>query len=139
MSHYGYNDKNRSWRSERPDRNLRTLSQVAHMASSLAKQLTGRDRDLAYRIKAAACSALIVGGAARLNGVRANSILGLDILIDLQSSLHVPLSHLDPQAQALARSQAKSTRTVAPLSECLNPEQLQSLKGHLAPKTNRAV
>ncbi len=140
MSRYGYDEKTPGRRSEKHDRSLCALSQVAHMANSLAKELTGRDRVLAYRIKAAACSALILGGAANLNGVRANSILGLDILIDSQqSSLHIPLSELEPEARGLVREQAKSTRTVSPLIECLCPEQLNSLTLHFPAKKDRAA
>jgi hypothetical protein len=140
MSRYGYDEKTPGRRSEKHDRSLCALCQVAHMANSLAKELTGRDRALAYRIKAAACSALIVAGAANLNGVRANSILGLDILIDIQrSALHIPLTELEPEARALVRVQAKSTRTVAPLIECLRPEQLNGLASHFPAKKDRAA
>ena len=48
--------------------NLQTLSHVAFLANRLAKQLSGRDRALAYRIKSEALSALIVSGVATVNG-----------------------------------------------------------------------
>lgn len=107
-----------------------TLSHVAHMANRLAKQLSGPDQALAYQIKAAACSALIIDGSASVNGVRANDILALDILSNPPSRLHIPLMKLQAEARARVRSLIDSAPAVAPLSECRGSEQLQSFMEH---------
>jgi hypothetical protein len=95
-----------------------TLSALAHEANSLAKQLTGPQRSLAYRMKAAACSSLILGGMATVSGMRSNSILCLELLGG-RSRLHVPLAHLLPEARTVARHQASCAPVVGPLSERL--------------------
>src|ERR1035438_9778443 len=77
--------------------NLQALSRVAFLANRLAKQLSGRDRALAYQIKSEALSALVVSGVATANGLHPDNTLGLDFF---SSRLHCPYSSLTPQAQA---------------------------------------
>jgi hypothetical protein len=106
---------------------IQTLSHVAFLANRLAKQLSGRDRALAYQIKSAALSALILAGAANPNGLRPDATVGLDLLSDPQCRLHVPISQLQPEAQAIVRRQTGSIPRVASLAERLTPEQMNSL------------
>src|SRR5713226_7314667 len=78
--------------------NLQTLSHVAFLANRLAKQLSGRDRALAYQIKSQALSALVVSGVATVNGRHPDNTLGIDFF---SSRLHCPYSRLTPQAQSM--------------------------------------
>ena len=105
---------------------VRTLSHVAHLANSLAKKLRGPKRADAYHIKDVALSALILDGAVKVNGTRAKAVVGLDILSDPPSRLHIPLSRLQPEAQALLRKCVTSVPAKAPLFQCLSPDQLQA-------------
>lgn len=113
--------------SATPTADVQTLCDVAFLANRLAKQLTGPDRFLAYRIKSAALSSLILAGAARPNGFQADSIVGLDIFGATHSRLHVPMSHLRHDAQALIRRQSGFLPKVAPLAERLNAAELDEL------------
>jgi len=106
---------------------LHTLGKVAQLANILAKQLTGSQRALAYRIKTLALNALILEGAVRVNGVRANAILCLDILGDPIIRLHIPISFLQPEARVLMRRTITQTQAKAPISERLG-NQLRSLQ-----------
>lgn len=90
---------------------LRTLGRLAFLANRLAKQLSGPDRALAYQIKSEALSALVVNGAATVNGYRPNNTLGLNFF---NSRLHCPLSSLTTEAQAMIERQSDSIpRTTA--------------------------
>ena len=91
---------------------------VAKISNFLAKQLAGRNRALAYRIKAESCSALIASGYASVNGLQGNGILGLDIeLGNRRYQLHIPLMHLDSAVRADVENQLKYLQAVAPLRE----------------------
>lgn len=103
---------------------LQTLSHVAFLANRLAKQLSGRERTLAYQIKSEALSALVVSGVATANGIHPDNTLGLDFF---SSRLHCPYSSLTPQAQAkIDRGSAPVPRTV-PMIDVLSPAALNSL------------
>ena len=80
---------------------LNTLRQVARMSNVLAKRLSGPTRTLAYRIKAEACSSLLLAGGATVNSVCPTGIVGLDLSGDPPCRLHVRRSHLSAQARAL--------------------------------------
>ena len=105
---------------------IRALSHVAHLANSLAKKLRGPKRADAYHIKDVALSALILYGAVKVNGTLTNAILGLDILTDPPSRIHIKLSDLQPEAQALIRKSVTSVPAKAPLFQLLSPDQLQA-------------
>ena len=115
--------------SGRQDGRVNALAQLVYFANCLAKQLTGPKRVLAYRIKAAAVSALVLDGAAKPNGIRGNAILSLDILADRPWRFHIPLSHLHPEAQAVLRKSLGSVRAKAPLFQFLDSDRLQDLQG----------
>jgi hypothetical protein len=104
--------------------NLQTLSHVAFLANRLAKQLSGRDRALAYQIKSEALSALVVSGVATANGIHPDNTLGLDFF---SSRLHCPYSSLTPQAQAMINRRTGSVPRTAPIMDLLSPAALNSL------------
>lgn len=112
-----------SRRTAAPSENLKALSHVALLANRLAKQLSGRDRAIAYQIKSEALSALVVSGAANPNGIRPDKTVGLDFF---GSRLHCPLSNLSPDAQALI-GRCDSIPATAPLADLLTSSQLQGL------------
>ena len=102
---------------------LHSLCQVALLANRLAKQLSGRDRALAYQIKSEALSALVVSGAANANGMRPDNTVGLDFF---GSRLHCPLSNLTPQAHAIIERSGRIPTTTR-LSDLLSHAQRESL------------
>ncbi len=104
--------------------NLRTLSNVAFLANRLAKRISGRDRTLAYQIKADALSALVVSGVATANGLHPDNTLGLDFF---NSRLHSPYSSLTPQAQAMIGRRFRSVPRTVPIIDLLSPAALNSL------------
>jgi hypothetical protein len=109
--------------------NLRTLCQVAFVANRLAKQLSGRNRALAYEIKSSIVSLLIVAGVASANGIRPDATVGLDIDVGdrPRTRLHVPLSELQPAARAIIEEQIEDVPTVSPLASRLSSDQLSRL------------
>jgi hypothetical protein len=104
---------------------LRTLGRLAFLANRLAKNLSGPDRAIAYRIKSEALSALVVNGIATVNGYRPNNTLGLDFF---DSRLHCPLSSLTAHAQSVIRQQAGSFSRTAPMADLLSPSGRTALK-----------
>lgn len=98
-----------------------TISMVALMSNLLAKQLTGPTRTLAYRIKAQACSSLIISGNAYVNGVRPGGILSLDIGSHFR--MHIRRSHLTLAAQEIADRQAAEAPAVSTLAEILEAKR----------------
>lgn len=121
-----------SRRSVAVDGILNALLQIAQRANDLAKELTGPSRAAAYRIKAQACSALILEGAARVNGVRPGGILALDLHGNPPSRLHVRCSHLIPAARRVVDEQAATVPVVAPLGEWHEETTLDAI----VPKTS---
>jgi len=121
--------------------NLGTLGHVAHLANHLAHQLTGEDRAIAYQIKSSILSFLIVSGAADVKCIRPDNTVCLDILTDPQvcRRMHAPVSQLQSDAQVIVRRKGRSIRTVAPLSQCINANQLRSLKTLFPPRGKRAA
>ncbi len=93
------------------------LCRVAKLSNYLAKQLSGTPRTLAYRIKAEACSALILNGATRVNGVSPDGILALDILGDRPIRLHIRRSHLTAPAQTALADEMAAARVVSSLAD----------------------
>jgi hypothetical protein len=93
------------------------LCEVARISNWLAKRLTGSEREQAYRIKDHAISSLIVGGWAFVNGKRVNDTIGLEFPTDPPTRLHIPLTHLRPEARARVLKSASSAPVVAPLLE----------------------
>ncbi len=103
---------------------LRTFGRLAFLANRLAKQLSGPDRALAYQIKSEALSALVVNGAATVNGYRPNNTLGLNFF---NSRLHCPMSSLTTQAQSVIERQSDSFPRTAPIADLLSAGQLSEL------------
>lgn len=112
----------------RSQADVHALAHAAHLANSLAKQLKGNHKLLAHRIKAECVNALVLSNACIPNGVRADAILGLDILSNPPSPIHIPLWHLQPEAQAMMRRSVTSVQAKAPLSQRLGPDQLQAFQ-----------
>ena len=96
---------------------FRSLCQVAWLSNALAKQLTGTERALAYQIKAEACSSLIIEGGASVNGIWPNGIIALSLLSDPPSRIHIPRSHLRPDARAAVGNQTMNARVVVRISD----------------------
>ena len=96
------------------------LKSIARLSNTLAKQLSGGPRALAYRIKAAACSSLIVQGHAAANGHWPGDIVGLDLFAPKSSRverIHIRRSHLSPHAKRLVDRNAESVPVVARLAD----------------------
>jgi hypothetical protein len=93
------------------------LCRVAQLSNALAKQLTGSARALAYRIKAEACSLLILSGSASLNGVWPGGIVALDLSGNPASRLHIRRSHLSRQARRALDGQTASVPAVSRLGD----------------------
>src|SRR5581483_2110582 len=96
-----------------------TLRRVVDLSNELAKSLEGPARNLAYRIKAEACSALIVCGVARANGTRGNGIVGLDIEDETPCRVHICRAHLNEAARRILDTQAGLLPAVSPIGERL--------------------
>jgi hypothetical protein len=96
---------------------LRTLCRVAQLSNALAKQLTGPARIMAYRIKAEACSSLILHGGARVNGVRHDGIVALDILVNPSTRLHIRRSHLNREARQIVGREASVAPGVSSIAQ----------------------
>ena len=60
--------------------------------------------------------ALILDGEI-VDGCRANNIVGLTFMSDPPCRVHIKVSHLHPEAQAVVRRHSKSVAAVAPMSE----------------------
>jgi hypothetical protein len=103
---------------------LQTLSNIAFLANRLAKQLSGRERALAYQIKSEALSALVMNGVATVNGFHPDNTLGLDFF---NSRLHCPYSSLTPQAQSMIDRRSGSIPRTTPMVDLLSPAELDSL------------
>jgi hypothetical protein len=105
--------------------NLQTLGHVAFLANRLAKQLSGKDRAVAYQIKSEALSALVVSGVATANGLRPDNTLGLDFF---NSRLHCPYSSLTVQAQTMIDRRSGSIPRTAPMIDLLSASARSSLE-----------
>jgi len=103
-----------------------TLSRVATLSNYLAKQLKGQARTLAYRIKAEACSSLILAGSARVNGIWPDGTVALNLGGDRQARMHIRRSHLTLEAQAMLDQQVCSAPVVARLAEQSGARVLRS-------------
>lgn len=96
------------------------LKNVARLSNVLAKQLTGIHRTLAYRIKAQACSSLIVQGRAAVNGVWPGGIVALDIESGENSPggrIHIRRAHLSPAAKQIIDRESRSVPAVTRLGD----------------------
>ena len=100
--------------------NVVALCRVAQLSNFLAKQLKGPTRTLAYRIKAEACSYLIIAGNASLNGIWPGGIVALDLFGDPPARLHIRRSHLRREAREILDQQTASVPAVARLGESIN-------------------
>jgi len=98
------------------------VSNVALLSNILAKQLTGHHRTLAYRIKAQACSSLILTGNAYVNGVWPEGIVALN-LSSGDHRLHIRRSHLTAKAREIVDRQMETARTVARMKDILNAKK----------------
>jgi hypothetical protein len=118
---------------------LGTLCRVARLSNSLAKQLTGPARTLAYRIKAEACSQLILSGGANVNGVWPTGIVALNLHGNPPSRIHVRRSHLSPEARAAVSHQASSVPAVTRLAEHFRRTEPSGMSGWrvIKPTTRR--
>jgi len=108
---------------------LRAMSQAAHAANRRAHSLTGPGRAKAFSRKVALLSALITAGAARVNGVGSDNIVGIDLLLNNPPSrLHCPVHNLSAEARAIVRRQCLSAPAVAPLCSRMDAAQIQALR-----------
>jgi hypothetical protein len=101
------------------------LSSIAVMSNRLGHESIGELRTWAFRTKAAAVSELVVRGWATANGIRANGTVGINI--GGKPRLHVPLHLLEPEARASIREDIRSIRVTAPLSECVDIAEPDSI------------
>src|SRR3977135_4119734 len=118
------NGCNPSANSDAHGESLRSLSHIAFLANRLAKQLSGRDRALAYQIKSEALSALVVSGVATANGHHPDNTLGLDFF---SSRLHCPYSSLTPQAKSMIDRRSGSIPRTTPMVDLLSPTEISNL------------
>ncbi len=86
-------------------------------SNHLAKQLTGLQQYDAYRTKADLVSVLVLAGCAKVNGIQAHGVVGLNVLSEPIARVHVPLRHLHPDAQIILYQQMTSALDVAPLAK----------------------
>jgi len=98
------------------------VSNVALLSNILAKQLTGQHRTLAYRIKAQACSSLILTGNAYVNGVWPDGIIALNFAGG-DHRIHIRRSHLTRKARQIVDCQLESVPTVARMEDILNAKK----------------
>jgi len=105
-----------------PLRDIDTLSNLARLSNALAKQLTGAPRTLAYRIKAQACSLLLISGHASVTGFWPDGIVSLD-LASGKTRLHIRRSHLTQNARDIVDRRIGSVRAVVRLGECIEIER----------------
>jgi hypothetical protein len=96
---------------------LDVLCRMAKQANFLAKQLSGEARLMAYRIKAEACSCLILQGDATVNGLWPNGILALDLGGNPPSRIHVLRAHLSREARFVVTRQTVGTAAVVRMSD----------------------
>jgi len=101
--------------------NHKTIIHAAREVNRLAKLLTGQVREAAYSIKALLVSALILDNVAVVNGRSERGIVALDILTDPPSQIHIKLSSLTSEAQAVIADQLPNVRAVTPLRQRLDP------------------
>ena len=120
------------------ERSFEALCRVAELANYLAKQLSGPARTLAYRIKAEACSSLILTGGATVNGVWPDGIVALDLASDPPARLHVRKSHLTPAAREALMPQAASAPVVERLGDRFGQEFSFSKTGDTNERTSIA-
>jgi hypothetical protein len=106
---------------------LLPLSRFAREANRVAHALPEADQGPVFALKGVALSALILGRAAVVNDVTVDGTVGLDLLIEPGARLHCPLALLAPPARTLAKRQAAFVPVSAPLSESVNPAQLEGL------------
>lgn len=100
---------------------ITTLWAIATLSNMLAKMLNGTPRSLAYRIKARACTALIIAGVAKVTGTWANGIVSLSFGRDRTDRIHIPRSHLTKEAKAIVDREAASAPTLYRLTTVLLP------------------
>lgn len=105
---------------------LNTLRRIILLANKLAKKLNGPKRSAAYRIKAEACSSLLVQGRAHANGVRADGIIALNI--SHTHRIHIRRAHLTVEAQRVLEAQLGSVPTVGPMAERRGAEPLAAMR-----------
>ncbi len=98
------------------------VSNVALLSNILAKQLTGQHRTLAYRIKAQACSSLILAGNAYVNGVWPDGIIALNLACG-DHRIHIRRSHLTRKAREIVDRQMETAPTVARMEDILKPKK----------------
>lgn len=106
---------------------LEALQEIALSANRLAKQLAGSNQQTAYKIKAVAASALILAGAATINGTISEDIVGIDIRVGKRgcsARLHMRLSQLPSAARNIARRQRKLVSGKVSLKELLSSKPL---------------
>lgn len=99
---------------------LDALCRLAQLSNTLAKRLTGQTRTLAYRIKAEACSLLIVAGSANVNGIWPGGIVALDLFGNPPLRLHIRRSHLSRQARKALDTHLGSVPAVSRLGDSVH-------------------
>jgi hypothetical protein len=116
---------------------LCALSRAAHEANRLAKRLDDSAGDSLYAVKDKILEAFVLMGAAKVNNLSLKNDVGLSILCD-RSQLHMPLRCFSREGRAEVLRQARGTRIVAPLRDCLPSDQLQTLIEYF-PRANKAA
>ena len=106
---------------------LLPLSRFAREANRVAHALPEPDQGPVFALKGVALSALILGRAAVVNDVTVGGTVGLDLLIEPGARLHCPLALLAPPARTVAKRQSAFVPVTAPISESINPTQLEAL------------
>ena len=99
---------------------IKVLCKVARLSNVLAKKLTGPAQTLAYRIKAEACSSLLLAGRADMNGVWPGDIVALNVLGNPPSRIHIRRSHLTRQAREIVDRAAGSVPAVSRLGDSVD-------------------
>ena len=120
-------------------RGLRVLSKAAHEVNSLAKRLKGPDRRAGYSVKAGILNALVLIGATRVNGISADNIVGLDILTEPPTRLHIPLWVFEDDVRVEIMKEIESAHVVASLRDRLGLEQARRIRDLFPERSSRAA
>lgn len=118
------------------DPTLQLLIDIALASDALAKQLGGHYRSAGYRIKARACSALLLEGLACPNSWGLDDIVGLDILSAPPIRIHIRRAHLSREARLLidqARPQLPRVASLADYVVRSVSSRLRFAVGHRSP------
>jgi hypothetical protein len=118
---------------------LLSLTRMVQDLNTLAHDLEGSPyQERLFGLKHECCSVLLAAGVAIVNGTRGN-LFGLDLVLAPGKKVHCPEWGLSPEARSVARHQARSVRSVAPLADRLSSVEFQSLQNVRASARRHAV